>query len=606
MELALIDWALIGIYLAISLLIALRFSGRAGQSLGEFFLGGRSLPWYVAGVSMVATTFAADTPLAVTELVARDGVSGNWLWWNALIGGMLTAFFFARLWRRANILTEVEFIALRYSGPQARFLRGFKAVYLGLIMNVMIIGWVNLALISLFQSFFGLTMGEAVGYTAIAMLIVAAYSSLGGLLGVAITDMVQFLIAMTGSIVLAVLVLNSEEIGGMSGLQEKLADQQSVFSFFPEIDWGDGGSVAGTLSLGLGSFLAFVGFQWWASWYPGSEPGGGGYVAQRMMSAKSEKDSIFATLFFQIAHYALRPWPWIIVGLCTLVLYPELGEAGTERLGYVNAMRDFLPDGLRGLLLVAFLAAYMSTISTQLNWGASYLVNDLYVPFMRPEKSFASKEIARKNYVLAGRIATLLLMGIGLGVTTQLTSIAGVWEFIFQCGAGLGAVLIMRWFWWRINAWTEIVATATPFIVYGVIQGLPYLFNSQELLVPEPLLPHPASYFVTIAVTLVASLATLYLTAPDSEEKLLNFYRQVQPGGWWGPIRAKAGVKEGKSRTFPLVVCWLSAVVMTYSFLFTLGKFIFGENGDGLIWLSVALVSGGVCFFFMKKAGIRG
>ncbi|HHG85066.1 MAG TPA: sodium:proline symporter [Bacteroidetes bacterium] len=572
MNLAIIDWVLIGGYILISLGIAIAFSSRAGKSLGEFFLGGRSLPWYVAGVSMVATTFAADTPLAVTELVAKNGISANWLWWNMLFGGMLTTFFFARLWRRADVLTEVEFIALRYGGKAAKFLRGFKAIYLGLIMNVLVMGWVNLALMALLEQFFGLSWGDAYIYTGLAMVIVALYSTLGGFMSVAITDMFQFVIAMTGSIVLAVLVLNSEKVGGIDGLKEKLGADSSVFDFFPVIGESVGGT-AQTLGITVSAFIAYIGMQWWASWYPGAEPGGGGYIAQRMMSAKSEKDSIYATLFFQLAHYCLRPWPWIIVALCTLVLYPDL--PADRGLGYVAAMREYLPDGLRGLLLVAFLAAYMSTISTQLNWGASYLVNDLIKPSMKD---------AKESYLVGtSRITTVVLMILAFAMTSQLTSISGVWAFMIECGAGLGLVLILRWFWWRINVWSEIAATIAPFFFYGTLK---LAFPADHAWAT-----FPNSYFITILGTTVTWLIVTFATKPESNATLDGFFAKVRPGGYWLPSRQRLGMEGYETRTWPLVAAWLSAVVMAYSTLFATGKLIFKEYQEGMIFLGTALLA---------------
>lgn len=326
--------------------IALYYSKRAGKSTDEFFLSGRNLPWYLAGLSLVATTFAADTPLAVTELVAKNGISGNWIWWNFAFGGMLTVFFFARLWRRAGIMTEAEFAEIRYSGKSASFLRGFRAVYLGLFMNIIIMGWVNKAMTSILTGFFGIEESIVIYYVFGAMIFVAIYSALSGLWGVVVTDAFQFFMAMGGSIILAVLVINSEQIGGVSGLQTKLPE--FIFDFFPTISSDADASSYGTaFALTITSFLAYIGIQWWASWYPGAEPGGGGYTAQRMMSAKDEKNSLFATLFFQVAHYAIRPWPWILVGIASLVIYPELTYE-EKGLGYIYAMRDFLPVGLKG------------------------------------------------------------------------------------------------------------------------------------------------------------------------------------------------------------------------------------------------------------------
>ncbi len=417
MELAVVDIVLIVAFLLLSVFIAWWFKDRAGKSLDDFFLGGRNLPWYMAGLSMVATTFAADTPLAVSEMVAENGISRNWLWWCFLSGGMLTTFFFADLWRRSGVLTELELIDIRYSGKPARFLRNFKAVYLGLFMNCMIIAWVNLALGSLLRVFFGLSETEMYLWVFLGMGVAALYSSLSGLLGIVVTDAIQFFIALIGTVILAVLVVNSPEVGGVEQLKAKLP--ADYFHFFPSVGEksGNGGMVS-TFTLSVGAFLSYIGIQWWASWYPGAEPGGGGYIAQRMMSTRTEKDSVWATLFFQVAHYCIRPWPWIIVALCAVYLYGapynmeedlrekvlEKKEAGVEkaelpehipelkakqeqdpemkkvlaqmynkREGYVYAMRDFLPAGLRGLLLVAFIAAYLSTVSTQLNWGATII-----------------------------------------------------------------------------------------------------------------------------------------------------------------------------------------------------------------------------------------
>ncbi len=363
MHLSTLDFFIAGSFFLVIIVVGLSYTSKAGKNLTSFFLAGRNLPWHLAGISMVATTFAADTPLAVTEIIHDNGIAGNWIWWSFLAGGMLTTFFFANLWRKADVLTEVELIELRYSGKEAAVLRGFKSIYLGLFLNVVIIAWVNVALQSLLQVFFNLSPLMAFYYTALAMLFVAIYSSLSGLLGVVMTDVIQFFIAMTGC------------IGGIIGLKTQINEiDPAILNFLPTI--GAGGT-AQTLGLSVAAFLTYATVQWWASWYPGAEPGGGGYIAQRMMSAKSEKDAVYATLFFQIAHYCLRPWPWILVGLAAIVLYPDL-DAETAKLGYVYAMRDYLPNGFRGLLLVAFFAAYMSTISTQLNWGTSYLVNDFY------------------------------------------------------------------------------------------------------------------------------------------------------------------------------------------------------------------------------------
>ncbi len=571
-----LDWMVIIGFIVLIVGIGLSFTRRAGKDLSSFFLGGRNLPWYIAGVSMVATTFAADTPLAVTELVAQNGISGNWLWWNFLAGGMLTTFFFSNLWRRAEVLTEVELIEMRYSGAPAAVLRGFRAIYLGLFMNVIIIGWVNLALMTLLEGFFGIPPEVGIWWCALGMGLVAIYSSLSGLLGVAITDTIQFIIAMTGCILLAVFVVNSEKIGGMQGLIAQTPEWSR--NFFPTI--GESGGVKG-LAIGLGSFVAYFACVWWASWYPGAEPGGGGYVAQRMMSAKNEKHAVYATLFFQIAHYCIRPWPWIIVALAALVLYPDLENV---RLGYVYAMRDFLPAGLKGLLIVAFFAAYMSTISTQLNWGASYLTNDFYLRFI-------NKKASDKQQVTIARLATILISIIGIIVASQINSISGMWGFIIECGAGLGLVLILRWYWWRINAWSEIVATIAPFMAYAF---------SRFVLQWE----FPNSFFVTVGFTTIAWITATFLTPPTDTDHLAKFYNKIRPDGAWGPLKALSNHQDKKSQLGNLIICWLSAIVMTYSILFLMGKLIFMEWTESAIFAGVALVAFIVLRIFLKRTRI--
>lgn len=576
--------------MSLFIFIGIRYSAKAGSSLSDFFLGGRNLPWYIAGVSMVATTFAADTPLWVAEKIAQHGISGNWLWWNMLIGGMLTTFFFARLWRRANILTELELLELRYSGPIAKWLRGVKAVYLGLFMNTIIIGWVNAALITVLEIFFDIDYWQAFQIVALAMVLVAVYSALSGLLGIAITDFFQFIIAMGGCIILAVLVLNSPEVGGIDGLKAKLPAWR--LDFFPKVS-GASDIVSGTFSLTAGAFFSYIVLQWWASWYPGSEPGGGGYISQRMMSAKDEKNAVFSSLFFQIAHYCLRPWPWIIVGLCALVLYPEL-SIEDSRKGFVYVMRDYLPIGLKGLLLVGFFSAYMSTISTQLNWGASYLTNDLFKRFMRPEESYGSAEEAQKEYVKAGRIITVIIMIVGLVVSTQITTIDSAAQFLIASGAGLGMVLILRWYWWRINAWSELIATVAPFI------GLLIANYVLPKYLPESFFQQNGAFIFTVLFTTAAWLIATLITKPTDKEILISFYKRVRPGGFWKGIKPKDSPPSGIPYLF---VCWISGVLMVYSILFLLGYLIFKEWTPFYIWTASSVLSFLALRWSMKKAG---
>ncbi len=577
----LIDWLIVALYFIISIVVGVYYSKRAGKSISEFFLSGRNLPWWLAGTSMVATTFAADTPLAVTELVAKNGIAGNWLWWNFLFGSMLTVFFFARLWRRAGVLTDVEFVELRYSGKPASFLRGFKALYLGLFINTVIIGWVNVAMVSILTGFFGVSEELVRYYVFGAMLIVAVYSALSGLWGVAVTDAIQFVIAMAGTIVLAIVVINLPQINGVAGLKEKLPDW--VFKFTPVVGSTEELVYGGVLALTVSSFIAYVFVQWWASWYPGAEPGGGGYVAQRMMSAKDEKHSLFATLWFTIAHYCIRPWPWIIAGLVTLVLYPELGP-DDKKLGYIFAMRDYLPVGLKGLLVAAFFAAYMSTIATHLNWGTSYVVNDFY-------KRFIKKNADEKHYVFVSRVVTLLVMVMSVLITLIIKTISGAWQFIIEASAGLGLVLILRWYWWRINAWSEIVAMIAPFFGYAYIKFF------TKITFPETL-------FYIVAFTTLSWLIATFLTRPVEQEHLLNFYRRTHPGGiGWRKIAQLAPNAKPDSGYIYLFIDWISGIVLVYMFLFGIGKIVLGEYLSGLIYIAIGLAAGLVIYIDLSKRG---
>lgn len=568
------DWLIIAAYLVASLAIGLYFARRAGRSTQEFFLGGRNLPWWLAGLSMVATTFAADTPLAVTELVATKGISGNWLWWNMVIGGMLTVFFFARLWRRAGVLTDLEFIELRYSGRPAAFLRGFRSVYLGLFMNTVIMGWVNVAMATVLVGMFDIPSGEVFWYVALAMLITAVYSSLSGLWGVAVTDAFQFVMAMAGCIILAVIVVESPQIGGLAGLEMKLP--AGTLDILPHIGSVSSGA-ATVLSLSAGAFFAYVGVQWWSSWYPGAEPGGGGYIAQRMMSTRNERHSVYAVLFFQIAHYCLRPWPWILVGLAAIVLYPDLPLAD-KKLGYIRAMNDFLPTGLKGLMVAAFFAAYMSTIATHLNWGTSYLVHDLWRRFIRPGGD-------ERSYVAVSRVTTLVIMLLSLVVTTVITSISGAWQFLLECGAGLGLVLILRWYWWRINAWSEIVATITPVVTFSGIT----LWN---LAYPDRALVFPDSLFLIVGVTTAAWLAATFVTRPVDAPTLDRFYAAVRPGGpFWRPVARRHPLVVPDRSLHLLAVAWVAAVVLVYALLFASGELFFGSALTALAWSGLGLAA---------------
>ena len=563
-----IDLAIIIAFFVLSLSIGLLFKKKASKNLTSFFLGGRNLPWFIAGLSMVATTFAADTPLAVTELVNKSGISGNWLWWNALIGGMLTTFFFAELWRRANVLTEIEFIKIRYGeNKPAKFLRYFKSLYLGLFINTLIIAWVNLALITILQVYFGIDKSETFIYVIIAMTIAALYSSLSGLIGVAITDAIQFFIAIGGAIILAVFVVNSNDIGGMQNLIDKLP--LGSLNFFPEISTAS--DSIKIITLGIGSLIAYIGIQWWASWYPGAEPGGGGYIAQRMMSTKTEKDSFLATLFFQIFHYVVRPWPWIIVALATIILYPEL-SADEKRLGYIMAIKDYLPSGVQGLLLTSIFAAYMSTISTHLNWGASYLINDFAIPVLKIKKP-----------VVISKLTTIILMITGAFATTFISSISEVWKFLFETGAGLGLVLILRWYWWRINVWAEIAATFSPFFYYFISK---YFLN----------LDFPEGYFFTVGFTTITWVVVMLISKPDNKTTLLKFTQQIKPEGFWGEIYT-----SNNSKIKYKLISWLFSIVGAYSILFAIGKFLFFQYNEAVIFTIIGIFSLTIVYLSINK-----
>jgi len=566
---AFLDILIVVIYFAVSMGIALFFYKRAGQSPEEFFLSGRKLPWWIAGTTMVATTFAADTPLAVTELVAANGISGNWLWWNMVAGNILTVFFFARLWRRAEILTDVEFIEIRYSGKAAAFLRGFKAIYLGVFMNVIIMGWVNVALAEILKNIFGIGDDMVLCYIIGAMLLVGVYSAVSGLWGIAITDMFQFIMAMAGCIILAFYILDLPQIGGIAGLRAALPE--NMFNFFPDISMTGASAAAGVMTLSFSAFFAHIFVQWWASWYPGSEPGGGGYVAQRMMSAKDEKHSVMATLWFAIAHYAIRPWPWIIVALSTLVLYPDLAP-DEKKTGFILAMKDHLPAGVLGLLVAAFLAAYMSTISTHLNWGSSYIINDFYKRFIRPDAS-------DKHYVVASRAVTLMFVVLSSLLVLVINSISGAWAFIIECGAGLGLVLILRWFWWRINAWSEITAMIAPFIGFCLCR----FFLKIDF---------PESLFFIVGLTTFSWIIVTFITKPVQEDVLLSFFKRVRPGGpGWKRFRGDTEAEDLEIEPLTgLFINWILGIALVYVLLFSIGRLIFGEYISGFILLGTGLV----------------
>src|SRR6266508_3049880 len=587
MRLDFLDWSIIVLYFAFNVAIGLYYKRRAGRDTAEFFLSGRNVPWWLAGTSMVATTFAADTPLAVTGMVARNGVAGNWLWWNFVASGMLTVFFYARLWRRCGVMTDVEFAEIRYAGRPAAFLRGFRALYLGIPIYCIILGGVNLAMVKILQLLFNVGKVEALIMVLGMIALTSMISTLSGLWGVLVTDLFQFVIKMGMVIVLAVVAVQA--VGGMDAMKLKLAalDQLrgatsggrgSVLSFVPDI---------GSAWMPMITFLVYVSLQWWSTWYPGAEPGGGGYVAQRMFSAKDEKHSLLATLWFNIAHYAIRPWPWILVALASLILYPGLKDPET---GYILVLIYHLPAALRGLLVASFAAAYMSTIATQLNWGASYLVNDFYRRFWKRDRTDA-------HYVLASKVATVFLTIVSALVTLKLESIAGAWKLLIVTGAGTGGVLLLRWYWWRINAWSEVSAMVTAFVVSLFLQLAFGLDNDQPIDFAHIML-------ITVAVTTVVWLAVTFLTKPEPNETLVAFYRRTRPSrAGWVPVAAQAPDVRASSGGLSNLLDWVAGLVLVYGVLFGVGKLLLHDTLPGLLLLALAALGGFVIYRDLSRRG---
>ena len=575
MNLSVLDWTVIAAYFLFNLGIGLYYARRAGGSTNEFFLSGRNVPWWLAGTSMVATTFAADTPLAVTGFVAKNGIAGNWLWWNFVMSGMLTVFLYARLWRRAGVMTDIEFAELRYSGKPAAFLRGFRALYLGLPINCIILGWVNLAMVKILEITLGLSKTGAI-IVVIGMLVFTAfYTAISGLWGVLVTDLFQFALKMAMVIVLAVLAVNA--VGGIDSLKTKISAMDAAsgsgsrLAFFPEFDsvWMP--------AITLFVYLAVI---WWSTWYPGAEPGGGGYVAQRIFSAKNERHGLLATLWFNIAHYALRPWPWILTALASLILYPELVD---KESGYIKTLLDpnVFPSYLRGFMLAAFAAAYMSTIGTQLNWGASYVINDFY-------RRFINRSETEKHYVIASQVVTLLLMIASLIVTFYMESIGGAWKLLLVTGAGTGTVLLLRWYWWRINAWSEVSAMICAAIVSIFLQGFLRWDSDRPLDFAYLML-------VTVGITTLVWVVVTMITSPEPIETLVAFYRRVRPEGpGWTDIAARADLSasHAQGRLSLQFVNWILGCALIYGSLFGIGKLIFKEWLAGFAFLLVAIIAG--------------
>ena len=582
-QLTVVDWLVVALYFLFNIAIGLYYKARAGKNVSEFFLSGRNVPWWLAGTSMVATTFAADTPLVVTGFVARNGIAGNWVWWNFVASGMLTVFFYARLWRRAGIMTDIEFSELRYSGKPAAFLRGFRALYLGIPINCIILGWVNLAMVKILMLVLGVDKLRALLIVVGIIALTSFISTLSGLWGVLVTDVLQFVIKMGMVIVLAVFAVQA--VGGIDAMKTKLlaidavrGGQGSVLSFVPDLN---------SAWMPMITFLVYISVNWWASWYPGAEPGGGGYVAQRMFCAKDEKNSLLATLWFNIAHYAVRPWPWVIVALASLILYPNLEDPET---GYIRVMIGYLPPSLRGLMIAAFAAAYMSTIATQLNWGASYLVNDFYRRFLKPGES-------DRHYVTASQWATVLLTVISVFVTFYMTSIGGAWKWLLSIGAGTGAVYLLRWYWWRINAWSEVSAMLAALLVSVYLQAIRGLNSDNALDFAWIML-------ITVAVTSVVWITVTFLTAPESNATLIAFYRRVHPSlAGWRPIAKLApDVKPSGGATWNFID-WICGCVLIYGILFGVGKLLLKEYGLGLGITAAGVAAGVVIYWDLSRRG---
>ena len=593
MKITLVDWMVVAAYFLINLLIGLYYRKKAGSSTDEFFLSGREVSWWLAGTSMVAATFAADTPLAVTGLVATQGIAGNWLWWSFLFSGMMTVFFFARLWRRSEITTDAELVELRYAGKPAAFLRGFRALYFGILMNCMIVGWVNLAMEKILGTALGVPKFWAVVVLFGIIAITGFYTTISGLWGVLWTDLIQFVLKMTMVIVLA--YYGVKAVGGMEAMKQKLS----------VIDAARGAAQGGTGSIlsfvpGLNSpwlpilaFCMYLGVNWWANWYPGAEPGGGGYVAQRIFCAKNEKHSLGATLWFNIAHYAIRPWPWILTALASVILYPDLKD---KEIGYIKVWVDYLPGAFRGLMLAAFAAAYMSTIATQLNWGSSYLVNDFY-------RRFLARGRNERHYVNASKVATCLLAVLGAAVSLVMTSVAGAWQLLLGVGAGTGAVYLLRWYWWRVNAWSEVSAMTAAALTTALLQ---VKFGGVSLIHFSGTDPDifAKSLLFTVAITSVVWLSVTFATDPEPQSKLLEFYKRVRPAAaGWKPIAALApdiiSVRDGWYN----LMDWLLGCLMVYMTLFGIGKLLLGAPGLGAIFLAIAAISGYGIYWDLSRRG---
>lgn len=572
MALTTLDWTIILLSIGLSFVPALWMARRAGTSTTEFFTSGRAAPWWLVGVSMVATTFSTDTPNLVTNLVREGGIAANWVWWAFLLTGMTTVFFYAKLWRRLGVVTDLEFYELRYSGRAATWVRGFRAVYLGVVFNVLIMAAVNLAAAKIANVLLGWPMAQTL---IVCSVLNIAFAAVSGLWGVLVTDFIQFGIAMVGSISAAVYALRRPEVGGLEGLASRIPTE--TLAMLPDLsDWG----------VALPIFIVPLAVQWWATWYPGSEPGGGSYIAQRMLAARSERDAMAGTLVFNVAHYALRPWPWVIVALASMLVFPEVADIG-RALPHVDpallghdmaypAMLTFLPAGLLGLMVAGLLAAYVSTISTHLNWGTSYLVHDLYRRFLRPGESEA-------HYVAVGRLVTALLMLVAALFTLILESARGSFNLLLSIGAGTGLLYLLRWFWWRINAWSEIAAMASSFVLAVIV----FLLEQQGTAWPSHV-----TLVVTVALTTAVWVAATYLAPQTDVDTLERFYRLARPAGpGWAHIRARCGGLAPTDQLSTAFGAWVLGCVVVYGALFGVGHWLLGHGSSAAIGLGLCVVA---------------
>lgn len=573
MKLVPLDWLIVIASIVISFLPAVVLARRAGSSTAEFFTSGRSAPWWLVGISMVATTFSTDTPNLVTNLIREKGVANNWVWWSFLLTGMATVFFYARLWRRSQVLTDLEFYEIRYSGRAATFVRGFRAVYLGLFFNCVIMASVNLAAAKIANVLLGWPMWQTLVICAVLNI---AFAATAGLWGVLVTDFIQFGIAMAGSFSAAYFALQQPEVGGLAGLVQKL--DPKTLAMIPDFgDWG----------LTLTVLVIPLTVQWWSVWYPGAEPGGGSYIAQRMLASKSERDALAGTLLFNVCHYALRSWPWIIVALASILVYPSLADIA-RTFPYVDpalighdmaypAMLRFLPAGFLGLMVAGLLSAYVSTIATHLNWGTSYLVHDFYRRFLRPNAS-------EGHYVMIGRVMTALLMLLAGLLTFALDSARETFDLLLSVGAGTGLIYLLRWFWWRINAWSEISAMASSFVVAVTF----FLLQKSGMGLPSHL-----SLLATVAITTLVWVTVTLLTQPIDRATLVKFYRLVRPSGpGWKPVAAEAGPVASGDNLPQALVGWILGCTFVYAGLFGTGSFVYGKTSQGMVWLGLFAVSG--------------